>query len=122
MRNSELEDLYRGVQPDMHRPKPSPDALAAALEAAQRLAAEADAEQAADDTDQDANESITVVCKTCGYRNRTGNKFCGMCGNAFQIQMMSLVRGPWQAGRMEPKRITTITIIITIISPEHRME
>jgi hypothetical protein len=40
----------------------------------------------------------------------------------FQIQMMSLVRGPWQAGRMEPKRITTITIIITIISPEHRME
>jgi uncharacterized protein (TIGR02246 family) len=82
VRNSELEDLYRGVQPDMHRPKPSPDALAAALEAAQRLAAEADAEQAADDTDQDANESITVVCKTCGYRNRTGNKFCGMCGNA----------------------------------------
>ena len=83
VRNSELEGLYRGVQPEMHRPKPSPDALAAALEAAQRLAAEADAEQAADDTAQElTNDSVTVVCQTCGYRNRTGNKFCSMCGNA----------------------------------------
>lgn len=94
VRNSELEDLYRGVQPEMHRPKPSPDALAAALEAAQRLAAEADAEQAADDTAQElTNDSVTVVCKTCGYRNRTGNKFCGMCGNAV-LGLESVYRPP----------------------------
>ncbi len=78
---SELEDLYRGVQPEMHRPKPSPDALAAALEAAQRLAAEADAEQAADDTAHElSSDSSTIVCSVCGYRNRRGMKFCGMCG------------------------------------------
>ena len=29
--DSELEGLYHGLQPAMHRPKPSPDALAAAL-------------------------------------------------------------------------------------------
>lgn len=79
--HSELEDLYRGVQPEMRRRKPSPEALAAALEAAQRLAAEADAEQAADDTsEQLVNPSPTIVCGVCGYGNRQGNKFCGMCG------------------------------------------
>ena len=78
---SELENLYRGLQPEMRRPKPGPDALAAALEAVQRLAAEADAEQAADDTARDlTDESTTIVCRVCGYRNRRGNKFCGMCG------------------------------------------
>jgi ketosteroid isomerase-like protein len=78
---SELEDLYRGLQPEMRRPKPGPDAMAAALEAVQRLAAEVDAEQAADDTAQElADDSTTIVCRVCGYRNRQGNKFCGMCG------------------------------------------
>jgi ketosteroid isomerase-like protein/uncharacterized Zn finger protein (UPF0148 family) len=78
---SELEELYRGLQPEMRRPKPGPDAMAAALEAVQRLAAEADAEQAADDTSQGLTDnSTTIVCRVCGYRNRQGNKFCGMCG------------------------------------------
>jgi ketosteroid isomerase-like protein len=79
--NSEMDELYRRLQPEMRRPKPSADAIAAALEAAQRLAAEADAEQAADDAAQElGGESNTIVCGVCGYRNREGNKFCGMCG------------------------------------------
>ncbi len=80
-RNPEMDELYRRLQPEMRRPRPSPDAIAAALEAAQRLAAEADAEQAADDTAEDlTSDSTAVVCRVCGYRNREGNKFCGMCG------------------------------------------
>jgi uncharacterized protein (TIGR02246 family) len=79
--NSEMDELYRRLQPEMRRPKPSADAIAAALEAAQRLAAEADAEQAADDAAQElGSDSNTIVCGVCGYRNREGNKFCGMCG------------------------------------------
>jgi len=83
-----MEELYRRLQPEMRRPKPSPDAIAAALEAAQRLAAEADAEDAASDMAHDlAAPDLTVdssggVCSVCGYRNRGGNKFCGMCGVA----------------------------------------
>ena len=78
---SEVEDLYRGLQPDLHRPKPSADALAAALEAAQRFASEVDAEQAAEDSSRQlTSDGNTVVCSICGYRNRRGNKFCGMCG------------------------------------------
>jgi uncharacterized protein (TIGR02246 family) len=85
LRDSELEDLFRGLQPEMRRPKPSPDALAAALEAAQRLAAEADAEQAADDTaGEPASDSVTIICSLCGYYNRRGNKFCGMCGGTIR--------------------------------------
>jgi ketosteroid isomerase-like protein len=84
VRNSDMDELYRRLQPEMRRPKPSADAIAAALEAAQRLAAEADAEQAADDTadqtEKDLSSEPTIVCAICGYRNRQGNKFCGMCG------------------------------------------
>jgi ketosteroid isomerase-like protein len=81
--NPEMEEFLRKLQPEMRRPKPSADAIAAALEAAQRLAAEADAEQSADDALQellgDAG-SGTKACGVCGYQNREGNKFCGMCG------------------------------------------
>lgn len=83
-----MEELYRRLQPEMRRPKPSPDAIAAAIEAAQRLAAEADAEDAGDDMAADlagdVAEDSTVVCGVCGYHNREGNKFCGMCGIAVE--------------------------------------
>ncbi|HEV2397385.1 MAG TPA: DUF4440 domain-containing protein [Candidatus Sulfotelmatobacter sp.] len=80
--NSDMEELYRRIkQPEMLRPKPGPDAMKAALEAAQRLAAEADAENAASDAAQDLSQDVeTAACRICGYRNRIGNKFCGMCG------------------------------------------
>jgi ketosteroid isomerase-like protein len=81
--SSELKELYRRLEPSMRRQKPGPDAIAAALESAQRLAAEAEAEDAAADTAQDlVAETGTVVCAVCGYRNREANKFCGMCGAA----------------------------------------
>lgn len=79
---SEMDELYRRLQPETRRVKPSPDAIAAALEAAQRLAAEADAEDAASDEARDLPDSGGSVCRVCGYRNRGSNKFCGMCGVA----------------------------------------
>ena len=83
--STELQDLYRRIQPEMRREKPGPDAIAAAREAVQRLAAEADAEDAAEDTASELpTVSRTVPCKVCGYQNREGNKFCGMCGISAQ--------------------------------------
>ncbi len=79
--NPEMDELLRKLQPEMRRPKPSADAIAAALEAAQRLAAEADAEQSGDDALQELiGDSTSKACGVCGYHNREGNKFCGMCG------------------------------------------
>jgi len=79
---SEMEDILRRLQPEIRR-KPSPEAIAAALESAQRLAAEADAENGVADLARDLTaDSDVLVCSGCGYRNRQGTKFCGMCGLA----------------------------------------
>ena len=79
--NSDVDDFYKQLQPEMRRPRPGPDAMAAALEAVQRLAAEADAEDAAQGQAAAGLGSSSVgSCRVCGYRNREGNKFCAMCG------------------------------------------
>lgn len=75
-KNPEMEDLYRRLEPELRRSKPDPDAIAAALEAAQRFALEADVEQGSDVT-ADFNAE---VCQVCGHGNRAGNKYCAMCG------------------------------------------
>jgi ketosteroid isomerase-like protein len=87
-RASKMEELYRKLEPELRRTKPNPEAIAAALEAAQRLVTEAegpeaDAEDAAEMVAQNfiADPHIEL-CPNCGYRNRAGNKFCGMCGVA----------------------------------------
>ncbi len=75
------EDLYQKLKPEMRRPKPSQDAMAAALEVVQRLAAQVDIEDAAGEFEEEnAGESPVRLCRVCGYQNREGNKFCGMCG------------------------------------------
>jgi uncharacterized protein (TIGR02246 family) len=76
--NSEVDDFYKQLQPEMRRPRPGPDAMAAALEAVQRLAAEADAEDAS--VRGHSSDASLGSCRVCGYRNREGNKFCAMCG------------------------------------------
>lgn len=82
-RISKMQELYRQLEPELRRTKPNPEAIAAALEAAQRLVTEVDAEDAAHAvTQQLTSDANTEICPTCGYRNRAGNKFCGMCGMA----------------------------------------
>lgn len=79
--SDELQELYQRLQPDMRREKPSAEAIAAAMEAVHRLAAEADTEDAAERVSPDlTTEPKTLPCKTCGHQNRQGNKFCAMCG------------------------------------------
>jgi ketosteroid isomerase-like protein len=83
--NPKIEDNILQRLPEMRRSKPSPEAIAAAMEAAQRLAAEADAENSADDVDEELSGNM-VVCGTCGYHNRQGNKFCAKCGVPVEIE------------------------------------
>ena len=76
---AELQDLYRRMQPELRRDRPNADAIAAAMEAVRRLAAEVDAEDAVEDTGSNLETDVkTIACQVCGYRNRQGNKFCGM--------------------------------------------
>ena len=81
MRNSEMEELYRRLEPELRRTKPNPEAIAAALEAAHRLTTETDAEQSAEDVAAEAiSDPSTEICQACGRTIRPGNKFCATCG------------------------------------------
>ena len=96
---SELDDFFRKLQPEMRRPKPSPDAVAAAVESVKRLAAHANAEDAA----ENAAEEVDLESLVQGHdpdrndsrgRNTTaddlggddsnddvGIVLCGVCGH-----------------------------------------
>ncbi len=97
--STDIDEFFRGLGPEMRHPKPSPDAVAAAMEAAQRLAAEADLEEAAGDSAQEiVGDSAAVGCRACGHRNRAGNRFCGACGTALEaLGGLDPVRVPSQA-------------------------
>jgi uncharacterized protein (TIGR02246 family) len=101
----EMEELYRKLQTEIRHAKPSPDAMAAALEAAQRLAAEGDAEQAADDTVRELMGGSSTACRVCGYRNREGNKFCAKCGVAVENESREAESAPSAEQQRRPRAI-----------------
>lgn len=89
---AEMEDLLRRLQPEVRR-KPTAEEIAAALESAQRLAAEADAENGVEDAARElAADPEGAVCGACGYRNRERTKFCGMCGAGIGVDQPDTVR------------------------------
>ncbi|MFZ0758368.1 MAG: DUF4440 domain-containing protein [Candidatus Sulfotelmatobacter sp.] len=78
--NPALGEIYQRLYPEMRRPKPNQEAIAAALQAMQRLTMETDSQQAAEDAAPQTGGNAPIACGVCGHRNREGNKFCGMCG------------------------------------------
>jgi uncharacterized protein (TIGR02246 family) len=78
-RNPALGEIYQRLYPEMRRPKPNQEAIAAALQAMQHLTMEADSESSAENAARETTQALTA-CRVCGHRNREGNKFCGLCG------------------------------------------
>lgn len=82
--NPEVEDFFHRLmeRQDMKRPKPSPEAIAAALQAMQRLGAAVGngADDPAASIDADSPHEPGAGCPSCGYQNQGFNRFCGMCG------------------------------------------
>ena len=78
--NPALGEIYQRLYPEMRRPKPNQEAIAAALQAMQRLTMEADSETVAEDEALENGADTQTACRVCGRPNRTGNKFCGSCG------------------------------------------
>jgi len=77
--NPALGEIYQRLYPEIRRPKPNQEAIAAALQAMQRLTMKMDSETAVEETSSEAIGQ-TTPCPSCGHHNREGNKFCGMCG------------------------------------------
>jgi len=78
--NSDLDDFFRSLKDG--KLADGSDPMAAAMDAAQKFAAEQDAENALKNLSRELSaDPGGVACKVCGHRNREGNKFCGSCGN-----------------------------------------
>ena len=84
-RNSDVENFFQKLMEknEMRRPKPSPEAIAAALHAMQRLGIpEGDEDPEGVSHPVSAASAGGVPCLVCGYSNQPGNHFCGMCGRS----------------------------------------
>lgn len=82
-RNPEVEQFFHRLmeKQDIRRPKPSPEAIAAALQAIQRLGARIEAQQASGDAGGNSGvEGGEAGCRMCGHQNTVGDRFCRMCG------------------------------------------
>jgi ketosteroid isomerase-like protein len=77
--NSTVDEFFHRLRSDMRRPLPSQEAIASALQAMQRLAAESVADAGTAQSGA-ARSAATAACEACGHQNRPGSQFCGMCG------------------------------------------
>ncbi len=78
--NSAAGTTIQRLFPEMRRPKPNQEAIAAALQAMQRLTMKMDSESAAEESAPQTAGTAFIICSSCGHKNREANKFCGMCG------------------------------------------
>ena len=70
VRSTDMDELYRRLQPASRRGKAPVEPVAAAVEAVQHLSTEMDVEDAVSDIAKDQSaDSATVICSTCSYRN-----------------------------------------------------
>jgi uncharacterized protein (TIGR02246 family) len=79
VRDSAVDEFFQRFKQDLHRPKPGHEAIAAALQAVQRLALEVDAE----DAGVVAEGTEGKICPACGGQNPGSNRFCSFCGVPF---------------------------------------
>jgi ketosteroid isomerase-like protein len=75
--NAAVDDFFQRLKQDLHHPKPGTEAIAAALQAVQRLASQVDADGSLSSMAEGV-ESRT--CAACGSPNPAGNRFCAICG------------------------------------------
>ncbi len=75
--NPSVDDFFRRLKQDLHHPKPGTEAIAAALQAVQRMASQTDADNSVSDLAEGAESR---ACLACGSLNPAENKFCAICG------------------------------------------
>src|ERR1700719_1890542 len=73
--NPATDDLFRRLKQELDQPRPGTEAIAAALQAAQRLASQVNASASAA-----AEMAESRICSACGSENPVENRFCAICG------------------------------------------
>lgn len=74
--NSTVDEFFQRLQSGS--PVSSPETVAAARSAIQRLAAESAGSASTDISP--TSYAAAPLCGTCGHQNRPGSRFCGLCG------------------------------------------
>src|SRR5579885_3116843 len=72
-----LEDFLSPLSNQPAAPKSDEEAIAAAMEAMQRLALESDLQNSAN-----VSASDLRLCASCGNQNPAANRFCASCGSS----------------------------------------
>lgn len=75
--NPAVDDFFRRLKQDLHQAKPGTEAIAAALQAVQRLSSHVDMDAS---TSAAAEAAETRTCQACGSQNPAENRFCAICG------------------------------------------
>jgi len=75
--NPSVDDFFRRLKQDLHHPKPGTEAIAAALQAVQRLASQVDTDTSVGAV---AEAGGSHICPSCGSPNPVDNRFCAICG------------------------------------------
>jgi uncharacterized protein (TIGR02246 family) len=89
--NSAADDFFVKMNRQFRRPKPSEEAVAAALQAIQTLAGGV----VSTETNAQGEESVTVEgaqCPKCGGMNAESNRFCGYCGTLVERTQTSTAK------------------------------
>lgn len=100
--DNSAEEIFGRLSPEMRRPRPDQESIAAALQAMQRLTTEADSETIAEQASLEGGTGPT--CGVCGHRNREGNKYCGACGIVLGTELPKPFEGA-DAGRSRSSAI-----------------
>ena len=100
--NPALGEIYQRLYPEMRRPKPNQEAIAAALQAMQRLTMKMDSEAAVEETASQVSSGSSTACPSCGHHNREGNKFCGMCGLPVDASQNQSASSGLEVPKLEP--------------------
>jgi len=82
LHNPVVEEFFAGLKHDMRRPAPGQEAIAAALQAIQKVAANSDTEDAL--AAEARVPTDRAVCASCGGDNPAANRFCAKCGVPLQ--------------------------------------
>jgi ketosteroid isomerase-like protein len=77
--NSAADEFLNRLHSDMRRPAPSQEAVSAAQQTMQRIAAESVA-----DAGVLPSGGPPLICEACGHQNRPHSRFCGACGVLLQ--------------------------------------
>ena len=91
-----VDDFLTRLKRDMRRPKPGQDAIAAALEAVQRLAVEVETEESVRVV-AEVDGGTARICLACGRPNRDENRFCAACG-------VPLLEAPTEVSGLSPAK------------------